>query len=164
MRNPVSPTPVPPPGVVEIPEFPGYFASPEGRIWSQFSDLWLKMNPSAHGYLHVNVYVSGRQYRRSVHGLVARAFHGPRPEGLVARHLDGDQGNNRASNLAYGTYSENQLDSVAHGTHWLARRDRCKNDHLYTEQSTGTRPDGSRVCRTCDATRQRAHKARKASA
>lgn len=45
-----------------------------------------------------------------VHQLVARAFHGPRPEGQEVRHLDGDPQNNRADNLAYGTRTENLLD------------------------------------------------------
>ncbi len=52
---------------------------------------------------------------RSVHRLVAEAFHGPCPAGHETRHLDGSKDNNRADNLAWGSRSENALDRARHG-------------------------------------------------
>ena len=52
----------------------------------------------------------------TVHGLVASAFIGPRPEGMQVAHWDGDAGNNRLSNLRYATPEENSADAIRHET------------------------------------------------
>lgn len=63
---------------------------------------------------HVQVYL-GRDYRYSVHVLVAEAFIGPRPEGMDVRHLNGNPRDNRVTNLAYGTRSDNVRDCYRYG-------------------------------------------------
>ena len=73
---------------------------------------------NGHGYLQVSL---GRNKKRYIHDLVAKAFIGPKPDGLQVCHNDGDRSNNRASNLRYDTRSENQRDAVRHGTHNRAR-------------------------------------------
>lgn len=50
-----------------------------------------------------------------VHGLVAAAFIGPRPEGAEVLHDDGDSMNCREGNLRYGTSKENKQDTLRHG-------------------------------------------------
>jgi hypothetical protein len=52
---------------------------------------------------------------KTVHSLVALAFHGPRPEGLDVAHGNCVKTDNRPSNLRYCTRSENLLDSVVLG-------------------------------------------------
>lgn len=52
-----------------------------------------------------------------IHKIVARCFHGPRPEGLVINHLDGNKENNHPSNLEYCTQGENIKHSVIMGLH-----------------------------------------------
>lgn len=75
---------------------------------------------STGGYIFVNLSEAGRRQKRSVHTLVAEAFHGRRPDGLVCRHLNGDPSDNRADNLAWGTPLENLEDAMNHGT-WRVR-------------------------------------------
>ncbi len=96
-------------------------------------------------YAIVNIH--GRM--RTVHSLVALAFHGPRPEGLEVRHLNGDPTDNRPENLRYGTHAENMQDKVAHGRHHNANKTHCPRRHPYDTANTYTRPDGSRECRAC---------------
>lgn len=158
-----------------IDGFPDYQASDRGRVRSLARTITrsdgapldihariLAAHPNGRGYLKVTLYRDGEQHTRPVHGLVAAAFHGPRPEGLEVRHLDGDKLNNRADNLAYGTRSDNARDAVRHGTHRNARKTRCPAGHDYDAANTYRRR-GGRACREChrinDRDRKRAIRA-----
>lgn len=100
-----------------------------------------------------------------VHVLVMNSFIGPTPEGMEICHNDGDFRNNRLDNLRYDTHQANMMDSVEHNTHPFARRDRCKNGHIYTSETTCAikgKPN-VRGCRTCQLENRRAYLARQAS-
>lgn len=104
---------------------PGYFAATDGRILSArrhgrgnktLGTLHERaQSPARGGYLKVSLWVDGSEITRTVHRLVAEAFHGPHPVGMEVRHLDGDKTNNRAANLAWGTRRENDDDKIRHG-------------------------------------------------
>lgn len=98
----------------QVVGFPLHMISNEGRVFSWFSERYLRPGIGKNGYLRLNL---GFGKTRNVHALVAEAFIGPRPKGHVVRHRDGDRSNPRLDNLEYGTYSENTCDSVKHGTH-----------------------------------------------
>lgn len=102
-----------------IPGFPGYLASPDGRIFTMVhgrgkrsEPLELVRLPDRGGYPRVRI----RGTWHTVHKLIALTFVGPRPSGTEVRHLDGARSNARAENLAYGTAQENAADRVRHGT------------------------------------------------
>lgn len=57
--------------------------------------------PINSGYLVVNLYLDGKQRKRTVHSLVAEGFLGLRPSGSVINHKDCDRHNNAAANLEY---------------------------------------------------------------
>ncbi len=99
-----------------IPSYPSYEASSFGRIRSLLSGkpYIRKMATDADGYLFVMLQSEGKLLSRSVHVLVAEAFHGPRPEGLQVRHLDDNKTNNIPENLKYGTAKENGEDRRLH--------------------------------------------------
>lgn len=117
----------------DIPGYPGYQASSEGRIrsidrevrstdWTGQPYVCVRkgriLRPAVHGRCgHLSVDIVGT---RLVHQLVAVTFIGPRPKGLVCAHNDGKSTNNKPSNLAYKTYHENNLDRIAHGGHRLS--------------------------------------------
>ena len=68
------------------------------------------------GYPCVRVYINGKRCRRTVHSLVANAFHGPQPApSHEVRHLDGNKLNPHADNLAWGTRKDNADDRTRHG-------------------------------------------------
>lgn len=105
-----------------VPGFPGYAVSRDGRIFS--SRPWRGTHTR-----ELRGWLDGKGYRtvflcsgagkprvaRSVHSVVAEAFHGPRPGRLDIRHLDGVKTNCAADNLRYGTRSENERDKARHG-------------------------------------------------
>lgn len=138
-----------------VPSLPGYFASEDGRVlscrpWRGSTDMReLTGRVDGGGYRSIVTCVDGRRRARSVHSLVAEAFHGKRPKGMEVRHLDGDPSNNAASNLRYGTRTENHHDAVRHGTHYNARKTRCPHGHPYSGDNTYVSPRGERSCRTC---------------
>jgi len=144
--------------------YPGYEVSDQGEVRSFRVDPAgrpMKVQRKAKGYRTVGLRREGTTRVWLVHHLVLETFVGPRRGVQVARHLDGDPANNALANLTWGTPSENTRDSVGHCTHNNARKDACPKGHKNwrTEPSTGRRR-----CRVCQADRQRAYRARKATA
>lgn len=95
--------------IAELSEYPGYYVSSEGVVYSGLTPL--KPRPNNKGYMRVQI--AGKD--RYIHRLVVSAFKGGIPEGLQVRHLDGDPSNNRLNNLRVGTQSDNELDKRRHG-------------------------------------------------
>lgn len=102
------------------------------------------------GYLIVGLTKNAKLRTFTVHGLVAEAFIGPRPEGYDIRHLDGNPLNPSVENLAYGTRSENNLDMAVHGTNHHRNKTHCPKGHLYDEENTRLNRRGGRCCRRCE--------------
>jgi hypothetical protein len=105
---------------VELPQFPKYLISDDGRIVS----LWwrkpreLRLYPTAAGYLRVVLKDdTGTQRRVLVNRLVCEAFHGPPPSPAhQAAHENGHNQENYADNLSWKTPKENDLDKIRHGS------------------------------------------------
>lgn len=112
----------------EIPGCPGYWVTPDGRVYSE----WVRViemrrdrsrarrlrqhdTPGGHKFTKVNGRAKGPTL---VHRMVLLAFVGdpPRPDD-DARHLNGNPSDNRLENLAWGTRSDNVQDAISHGTH-----------------------------------------------
>ena len=114
----------------DIPGFPGYQASTEGRIRSldrisvqghKLIGRLLRTGVRRHiGYLYVIPCVDARRITMNVHALVALAFIGPRPKGMHVAHDDCNHLNNRPSNLFHKTVSANRADSILKGRHRLS--------------------------------------------
>jgi hypothetical protein len=111
--------------IAEIPGFPGYRVTSDGRIqsrWRRGTDVWsetwrdLKPSPDGKGYLGLTLCNSSGPHKFRVHQLVATAFV-PNPADLpCVRHLDGNNSFNDFSNLAWGTHKDNEDDKRQHGT------------------------------------------------
>jgi len=67
----------------------------------------IKSRPHTRGYRIVDISTGGRPVSRTVHSLVAWAFHGDRPDGMAVDHIDGDKTHNCAGNLRYVTAGDN---------------------------------------------------------
>lgn len=106
----------------EIPNFPGYFISKDGKIWSDpkkhnhKEGKFLKPGKINNGYLIVSLCKNRKKYNRLVHRLVLETFVGLCPKGMETRHLNGNPADNRLENLQWGTYSDNVKDAIKHGT------------------------------------------------
>lgn len=112
----------------DIPGFPGYQISDQGRLRSF---LYSKVRGAAppegrilvgghdrDGYRRAVLCADDGKIRKSlkISHLVAAAFIGPRPRRSVVRHMNGDHTDDRAANLRYGTQRQNIGDKVEHGT------------------------------------------------
>lgn len=105
-----------------IPGWPGYLATPDGRIfadtnWRGYGRRELRQNLDRYGYPSVRLTVeAGCRKKQKVHSLIAATFLGARPSPRhEVRHLDGDALNNTVANLAWGTAAENAADRERHG-------------------------------------------------
>lgn len=93
---------------------PGYCVSRFGEVRSPKTILKTPYN--RYGYKCVSIRMENGKIRfATVHGLVAAAFIGPRPEGLETAHMDGDKDNNTDSNLKYVSSVENHAHMQTHG-------------------------------------------------
>lgn len=142
----------------DIPSFPGYMVSDDGRVCGRRGILATAIDAS--GYRRLGLYVGGKRINCRIHALVADAFLPPRPDGAVTRHIDGDHLNNTVENLQWGTQSENVRDAVNHGTQRNIRKTQCPYGHPYDEVNTSYESRGNRKCRTCRRDRERLRRAR----
>lgn len=125
--------------VQPLRDWPGYMVGKDGSVYNRKGRLLSLIIDKRPGKTRcrVELWRNGTNFRPSVHSLILETFVGPRPKGKrEIRHLDGNGLNNRLENIIYGTTQENTHDQVRHGTHAYARRSRCKNDHIYTEDTT----------------------------
>lgn len=103
-----------------IPEFPGYFATRSGEIYSDRQPHLgrvVRISPfvNLRGYKVVNIMQGEKRRAVKVHALVLAAFAGPRPAGHQACHKNGTKIDNRIANLRWGTAKSNAADRVRHG-------------------------------------------------
>ena len=97
--------------MIEIDNFPGYFITKEGKVFSKghkYNDLHeMTLKQDKDGYLEVGIYKDGKRYFKRVHRLVAQSFI-PNPENYPqVNHKDGNKNNNDVSNLEWCTCSHN---------------------------------------------------------
>lgn len=91
----------------EIKDFPGYYVSDQGQVYSDKVKRLLKGSISQNGYKTVMLCKHGKLKLFSVHQLVAKAFI-PNPENKdVVNHKDGVKQNNSVENLEWVTQPEN---------------------------------------------------------
>ncbi len=112
-----------------VPDFPGYAASDDGRIWSCLGRG--RRPPYARGeWRERKGYICHKGYHRmllrrsdgkyknyAAHQLIMFAFVGPPTNGnWCCCHHDDDHTNNRLSNLRWGTQRNNSDDSIRNGS------------------------------------------------
>lgn len=85
------------------------------------------------GYLTITLWRSGKQFRTTVHRLVAEAFIPNVDNKPQVNHIDGDISNNRADNLEWVTDDENK----AHSSIAVGGTQRPKKAVVVTKKTTG---------------------------
>lgn len=126
-----------------VPDWPGYAASDDGRVWTckvprgvkgysgrhgGYLDTWVEKRPytfirgaSADTYKTRQICLKGGLHTKSrcfsVHQIIMLAFRGPTPAGLEICHFpDHSTTNNRLDNLVFGTRQDNNGHKHIHGT------------------------------------------------
>lgn len=96
-----------------IPNYPTYYATPNGEIWRQSPPkitgfglikpriIKLAQQSLSTGYLQVQPFVESKRKVRYVHRLVALTFKGKCPEGYECHHIDDNPANNHIDNLEW---------------------------------------------------------------
>lgn len=116
----------------QIKEFPDYFITEDGKVWSNITNKFLKPGKDGSGYLHVNLKMpkdhpeynySVRPFRmRKIHQLVARTYIENPNNFPCINHIDGNKLNNNVSNLEWCTYAYNNAHAVEHGLRQITPR------------------------------------------
>lgn len=93
----------------QIKEFPKYYISKEGKVYSQPYKKFLKFQDNNDGYPHVQLTHNGTKRDYLVHRLVAELFvDNPKPDVKdQVNHIDGNRKNFHYNNLEWVTNSEN---------------------------------------------------------
>jgi hypothetical protein len=102
----------------QIPNFPNYFVSREGQVYSIKSKKFLKPKKHRGNYLYVQLYKEDKSYNKTIHRLVAETFIKKTDEDLRLNrncidHIDGNRQNNHVSNLRWCSVKENNNFTLA---------------------------------------------------
>ena len=100
--------------IVELQDFPGYFISTKGRVFSEYKKekrIELKSNRNKNtGYLRVSLLKEGKRYTKSIHRLVGKTFL-ERIEGKnEIDHKSRIKTDNRLENLRWVDSRENKIN------------------------------------------------------
>jgi hypothetical protein len=103
----------------QIPSYPGYFASRDGKIRGKRGRIMKPVSDKRFPpgwYPRLTVQTEAGEKNVCVHVLVCEAFHGARPSSNhCVAHNDGNAAIVHADNLRWATYKENSEDMVRHG-------------------------------------------------
>lgn len=87
----------------------------DGRVYSFYSNKFLKPGISSAGYYMVNLCKNLKKKNIKIHNLVATHFIGERPIGMDIDHKDRNPFNNNVNNLRYISKSDNQKNRYVIG-------------------------------------------------
>lgn len=93
--------------MAEIPDFPNYYITEDGRVWSEWRKHFLSEIIMPKGYHRVVLSKNNKSYNFLVHRLVAEAFVPNPNKKPCVNHIDCNPENNHYSNLEWVTHKEN---------------------------------------------------------
>lgn len=92
----------------QIPGYAGYYATEDGRIYSEKTGIFLRQFTQGKPYHKVVVSLNGKRLHRYVHVLVALAYH-KKKQNTEVNHKDRNGFNNHKDNLEWITHRENVI-------------------------------------------------------
>ena len=119
----------------EIKDFPGYYITEDGRVFSdkQSKLKELKLSKNKYGYLRIVL----NRVSRDIHRLVAKTYI-ENPNNLPqVNHIDENKLNNDVSNLEWITQKENAIHSYCR---WIWEIENIINHHISRIQESIYKP------------------------
>jgi len=108
-----------------IKDFDNYLIYPDGKVYNQKYDRFLKPQLNKDGYYYVYLSKTNKTYVKCIHRLVAGAFI-PNPNGKPeVDHIDRNRKNNNIENLRWATHSENQQNTSVRCDNKLGIKNIC---------------------------------------
>ena len=111
--------------IVELKEFPDYFISTKGRIFSEkVGNERRELKPSydKDGYSIVSLHKEGKCYTKKIHRLVCETF------------LEKVEGKNEVDHINRSK-TDNRLENLK----WCDRRENCMNKGMFSHNTSGTK-------------------------
>lgn len=107
----------------QLKEFPDYYVTMDGRVYSTITNKYLKGGEDKNGYIHVVLRLPKehpdfkfKKYKTcKIHVLVAKTFIQNPNQYPCINHIDGNKHNNNVSNLEWCTYAYNNKHAILNG-------------------------------------------------
>lgn len=111
-----------------IEDFPGYFISPEGVVYSNYYGDMQPLTPRAATNGYQRVYMrnatTNKRVDRYIHRLVAQAYLRNKYGYPIVNHKDCDRTNNTVDNLEWVTSAGNNIYTLEHNRAYRDERGR----------------------------------------
>jgi len=111
----------------KIKNYPDYYATKEGKIFSSKSNKFLKPSFDKQGYAMVGIYIGNYKTKTiKIHRLIAETFIDNPLKKTDVNHIDGDKSNNHVCNLEWNTRSENIEHAFNNGLKKISNKQRSR--------------------------------------
>lgn len=105
------------PGIIfkQIPSYVGYFATNDGRIYSEKSNKFLAIKSYENSYAQVGLFLNKKRETHQVHILIAKAFHENPNKFPTVNHKNGNKLDNSSNNLEWSSRKGNAKHARENG-------------------------------------------------